>query len=391
MSRRDLGLVVAVTIFFVMGVSSVAPVLPRMRDALGLSTVQVALLAAVFALPGFVLAPLFGLVLDRRTRKGILVPMLVLHAAAGCLLVFARQYGAILFLRLLQGIGNAPLGTIAITLIADRSAGGERARALGLNSSALSLGTAVWPVAGGALALLGWNAPFLLSVLGLPLSVAALFILDSGSPCPGKRTGSYLSDALAAVRQRPAVALYALVLGTFVLLYGPLLTLAPAYLADRFSATPPLIGLLISSMSLPAAIVAGATRTLAARWGSAFLLTASFVLYAASLALIPLMPAASLTAAPIAVFGVAQALSVPNLQLLLSEAAPPAQRGMFMALYGMLVHLAQTGAPLLTGLLVTLIPQRYAFGVACLLSVVLTAVAAAASGRMPRPTREEPA
>lgn len=390
MSRRDLGVALAVTIFFVMGVSSVAPVLPHMRDALGLSGMQVALLAAVFALPGFLLAPLFGVVLDRAVRKGLLVPMLILQAAAGCLLVLARQYRLILFLRLLQGIGNAPLGTIAITLIADRSAGGERARALGLNSSALSLGTAVWPVAGGALALLGWNSPFLLSTLGLPLGVAALLILDSGAPPPERRTGSYVCEALTAVRQRPAAALYALVLGTFVLLYGPLLTLAPAYLADRFGATPPLIGLLISSMSVPAAIVAGATRPLVARWGSSALLTASFALYAASLALIPLVPAAALAAAPIGVFGVAQALSVPNLQLLLSEAAPPAQRGMFMALYGMLVHLAQTGAPLLTGLLVTVVPQRQAFAAACLLSLVLMAVAAAASSRMPRQTTEEP-
>ena len=52
------------------------------------------------------------------------------------------------FLRVWQGIGAAALGSINVTILGDLYQGPARARAMGLNASVLSIGTACYPFRG---------------------------------------------------------------------------------------------------------------------------------------------------------------------------------------------------------------------------------------------------
>ena len=70
-------------------------------------------------------------------------------------------------------MGGASLGALNLTIISDLYAGPVRTEAMGYNASVLSVGTASYPAIGGALALLGWNYPFALSLFALGLFVAA--------------------------------------------------------------------------------------------------------------------------------------------------------------------------------------------------------------------------
>lgn len=71
-----------VTLMAVLGVSSITPAFPEIRDALGVSSGQVGLLITVFTLPGIVLTPVLGVLSDRHGRKRILTPALILFGVA---------------------------------------------------------------------------------------------------------------------------------------------------------------------------------------------------------------------------------------------------------------------------------------------------------------------
>jgi ACDE family multidrug resistance protein len=136
--RLRLAHVVAVTITSIMGNVLVAPALPDIVDDFGVSDAGAGLLLAVTTAPGIVLAPLAGVLADRYGRREVLVPCLVLFGFAGGLSAWAPTFSALVFLRLLQGVGSAGLLNLAISLIGDTWSGAERSRMMGRNAAALT-------------------------------------------------------------------------------------------------------------------------------------------------------------------------------------------------------------------------------------------------------------
>ena len=170
----NLQIVFGVTLIAVMGVASIAPAFPKIMQDLHISAIGVGLLITVFTLPGIFLAPVLGVLADRYGRKKILVPALILFGLAGGGCALARNFSFLLVLRFIQGIGAASLGSLNATIIGDLFQGQARTKAMGYNASILSIGTAGYPAIGGALATFGWNFPFLLPLLAVPLGFVVL-------------------------------------------------------------------------------------------------------------------------------------------------------------------------------------------------------------------------
>src|SRR5660397_271821 len=147
--NRNLRVIFSVTLMAVMSVSSITPAFPKIIHEFAISGIEVGLLITAFTLPGGCLAPFLGVLGDRWGRKKILVPSLLLFAVAGTACAFVTHFPILLGLRTLQGVGGASLGTLAPTLIGDIYSGQERAAAMGLNASVLSIGTASYPAIGG--------------------------------------------------------------------------------------------------------------------------------------------------------------------------------------------------------------------------------------------------
>ena len=80
---RNLHVIFAVTMMAVLGVSSIAPALPKIAKGLGVEPTAIGLLITVFTVPGVVLTPISGVLADRYGRKRIIVPALFLFALAG--------------------------------------------------------------------------------------------------------------------------------------------------------------------------------------------------------------------------------------------------------------------------------------------------------------------
>jgi MFS family permease len=104
---HNLHVLFGVTLMAVLGVSSITPALPEIRDTFGVTSGQVGLLITVFTLPGVALTPVLGVLSDRHGRRKILVPALLLFGITGGLCAFARGFELLLALRLMQGMGAA--------------------------------------------------------------------------------------------------------------------------------------------------------------------------------------------------------------------------------------------------------------------------------------------
>jgi MFS family permease len=136
---------------------------------------------------------------------------------------------------------------------------------------------------------------------------------------------------------------------TFAIIYGAYLTYLPFLMENAFHASPLVIGIAMSGMSLATALTASQLGRLARVYSERTLLQVACGLYAAALLMIPLTASLWVLGIPVILFGLAQGLSIPNLQTLLASLAPLEHRGAFMSINGMILRLGQTLGPPLMG------------------------------------------
>lgn len=379
---RDPNLLVifGVTLAAVLAVSSITPAFPAIGRALDVSSRDIGLLISVFTVPGIVLTPLLGMLADRWGRKRILVPSLLLFGLAGSACALARDFQLLLAFRFLQGVGGAALGSLNLTIIGDLYTGTRRAAAMGYNSSVLSVGTASYPAIGGLLATFAWFYPFLLPLLALPVAFLVLRRLESPEPDGHQAMREYLKDVWRSVSDRRAIGLFTATAVTFMILFGAYLAYFPVLLDESFGASPATIGLVMSSVSLSAAISATqlgrASRLLSER----VLVVAGYVAYVFVMAGIALAHSLWLILLPAVLFGLANGLAIPSIFSLVAGLAPHRHRGAFLSMNGMVLRLGETVGPVLAGVAVGAWGPASAFWGAAALSA-LTAVGAALAVR----------
>jgi len=352
---RDPNLLVVfgVTLMAVLGVSSVTPAFPRIGRALNLPSQAVGNLITAFTLPGVFLTPILGVLTDRWSRERILVPALLIFGLAGGGCALIRDFSLLLAFRFVQGIGAAALSVLYVTLIGDLYSGQERTTAMGYNASVLSVGTASYPAVGGALAMLGWYYPFALAILAIPLGLIVMFVLDNPEPKVDEGLRLYLLRAWESIKHPQAIALFGLTLMTFMIIYGAYLTYLPFLMENAFQASPFVIGVTMSAMSLATAFTSSQLGKLVRLGSERVLLQISCIFYALALLAIPSFPTVWSLWIPIILLGIAQGLSIPNLQALLAGLAPMEHRGAFMAINGTALRLGQTLGPPLMGAVFT--------------------------------------
>ena len=231
---KNLLITFGISLIAVLGVSSITPAFPQVAQALNISPQNVGLLITVFTLPSVILDPFLGVLADRFGRKRILVPSLMLFGIAGCACAFVRDFNLLLGLRLLQGIGAASLLSLSVTLVGDLFSGQERTTAMGYNASVSSIGTASYPTIGGALAVLGWQYPFMLPLAAIPIGLLVMLALKSPEPKSQQNLQEYLKNAFRSLKNRQFMGLFVGTAATFVILYGAFLTYLPLLIKDSF-------------------------------------------------------------------------------------------------------------------------------------------------------------
>lgn len=333
-----------------MGVSSIAPAFPSIGRSLDVSTNQIGLLITFFTLPGIIFTPIFGILADRFNRKVILVPSLFLFGIAGTACALADSFQQLLMFRVFQGIGSAALGVLNLTLIGDLYLGNERATVMGYNGSVLSIGTALYPAIGGALAIIGWSYPFYLSLLAIPVGLFALFFLRQDTNQNGLEIKFYLKEVKSALFSKTVLALFLCMFFTFIMLYGGYITYFTILLDEKFSKNSFAIGAILSGSSLVTAITSAQLGKLTERFNEQTLIKAAAILYTLIFLMIPFVENIWLFAIPISLFGVAQGMNIPSIMNLLTGYAPKEFRAAFLSANWMVMRLGQAIGPYILGL-----------------------------------------
>jgi MFS family permease len=345
----NLHVVFSVTLMAMLGVASVTPAFPRVAVALEVSPESVGLLVSAFTFPGVLLAPALGVLADRMGRKLVLIPSLLVFGLAGAACALARDFEVLLVLRVLQGVGGAALGAINLTLIGDLYSGSRRTTAMGYNSAVLSIGTAVYPAVGGALATAAWFWPFALPIAAVPVALFVLFTLDGPPTAVAQGLGAYLRSAVSAMARVEVVILFAGGLTTFVLIYGAYLTFLPFVLEARFGASPLGIGAVFAVASVSTACTSAVLGRLAAHIGEGRLVVIGFGTYVATMLAMPSVEVWWQQGLTVMAFGAANGIVIPSILSQLASAAPQEYRAAMMSVNGMVLRLGQTLGPLLAG------------------------------------------
>ena len=370
----NLQMIFIVTLFAVMGVASIAPAFPQIIRHFNISEREVGWLIAPFTLPGVFLTPITGVLADRLGRKNILIPSLVLFGIAGCCCIFAGTFHVLLGLRFLQGIGAASLGSMNVTLIGDLYSGQRRIEAMGYNASVLSLGTASYPALGGALALLGWQYPFILPVLAVPFGTVIAYKLKTHDPESNQKLGIYLRHTWKNINQRSVWGLFVLNILVFFLIYGAYLTYLPILMETRLNSTSFAIGLIMSLASVTMAIVSASIGKISNLLNSQMIIIIGIGFYLGSMTLFAFSSSYWFIVLPALLYGFAQGMVLPTIQTLLVGLAPIQQRAAFMSLNSMVLRIGQTAGPVVIGFAYALGGIQYAFWGGSVVALIMLGV-----------------
>ena len=348
---RNLQIVIGIALMAILGSGSIGPVLPTMADALDIPHEQIGLVITAFVIPIAIGTPISGVLADRFGRKQILIPALILFAFAGAACVFAPNFRTLLELRFLQGVGAAPLESLALTLISDLYSGNMLTAAMGLNASVIGISLAVYPVISGGLTSFGWQYPFLLPLVAIPIALLAIFSLQIPK-LPQQEDfnlKSYLENIGHSINNRQVIGLLCAVVALFILLFGPYFTYIPIVASNDLGASAVTIGIIQASMALSLAFVSSQIALFPEYLSEITLIKVSFVVYTLALIITPLLHNIWLLFIPSALFGAAHGMSFPSTQALLGKLAPEEYRAGFMAVNATVLSIAQGLGPILAG------------------------------------------
>jgi MFS family permease len=242
--------VLAAALLFNLGQGVLRPSLPLyLQQVLGANYRMVTLIPVVFGVGRWIATLPTGYLLDRVGRKTLMAAGLLTIAIADLLSVAATRFASFLAIRGVGGIGWAMFGTVATTLMVDRSARRRRGRAVSLLLMCESVGLFLGTVAGGGLyQSVGTASPFLSEAACMVL--AALIVLSWRMP-PEDHASAFADRAtdrgvLREIVRTPGVRL---VSGTSAALAavqtGVLVFLFPLYLAERAQLSPASVGYVV--------------------------------------------------------------------------------------------------------------------------------------------------
>jgi ACDE family multidrug resistance protein len=366
----NLLIIFGVTLLAVMGVANITPAFPKIMAQFSLTGGQVGLLITTFTLPSVLLTPVLGVAADRFGRKRILAISLLLFGVAGGLCGLARDFDTLLLLRVFQGAGAASLSSLNTTIIGDLYHGTRRASIMGINASVLSIGTAAYPLIGGALAIFAWNYPFFMSLAAIPLGLVVLKFLKNPEPTRNQNLKEYFAGAWKGIKNSKVLSIFVVGILTFIILFGCLSTALSILLGQNFGASSLVIGVIMFTMSITTAAVSSQLGRICGRFSKENLLRFAFSCYIVAMVLIAFNSSIWLFIIPMLVFGLGHGLTVPILQTLLADQAPVAYRAVFMSLNGAMLRTGQSLGPLLIGLAFALPNYRWAFFIGGLLAII---------------------
>ena len=335
----------AVPFIMVLGNSMLIPILPAIKSALDITLFQAGLIITAFSIPAGVVIPLAGFASDHYGRKTIMAPALLIYGLGGLIsgvgaLLLENPYTVLLAGRIVQGIGAGGTYQLAMALTGDIFQSKERAKALGMLEAANGFGKVVSPIAGAALGLIIWFAPFFAyGLLSIPVAFAVWFIVKE--PEKEKKVPSiaeYSQQLLNIFKEKGVPLLTSFFAGMIVLfiLFGVLSWLSDI-LEQKYGIQGFYTGLLIAIPVGTMALTSYFSGTYLQQAQAKYLkvsIVVGLVGVTAAMAVVSLFENIYLLFAAMISLGFGTGAVLPAVNTLITSAAATEERGLVTCLYG---------------------------------------------------------
>lgn len=344
------------------GVVLVAPSLPVMRDALGLTEVQLSLVMSVYLLPAAVAAIPAGVLADRVGRRRVFGWGLIGFGSAGALMPFVGgSFEVFLGIRFVQGVMFAGLLPLTMTILGDAYRGADLVRVQGRRSVAMGVAGAALPALGGLAVAGGWFVPWFGQAGGIVLGIIVLVGLVD-PPEVGASTSNrlHLSSLVRVFRSRAIVVLeYA---GFLRLFYKfAVITFLPILLVDLRGQSPAFAGLVIGLASIATTGVALSSGRLATLGRPTVWVAIGVTTMGVALVGLAVFPWAPAIAGAALLYGASDGMMGVFVNSMVTAATDAEHRASFVAATGALRNLAKFLAPAVFGVLILVMPLVTAF------------------------------
>lgn len=241
-------IILAASVMPIMAIISLVPVLPLLMREFAPVTGSEFLVPMALTIPALCVAlfsPVAGWLSDRLGRKNLLVTALLLYAAFGIIPWFLDDLFQIIGARVVLGIVEAIIMTVATALIGDYFVGEQREKWIALQVAVGSIAAiALIAIGGGLGEVFGSRGPFLLYLVAIPIALAAAAILFEPEVKPNEagptKTGFPYGVILPLVVTTLGVGI---VFYTIIVQLGPILELSGAV-------SPGIIGLIGAGTNL---------------------------------------------------------------------------------------------------------------------------------------------
>ncbi len=333
------------------GTSLIAPVLPVIQESLHVDTESIGLVMAVFSLPGLIFIPITGFLSDRYGRRAVITPMLFLYGAAGGLSFYAPDFETLLVMRFLAGIGASALGALTIVLVGDLFEKKDQAAALGYRIAFGQLSSGILPVLGGFLALIGWEYPFLIFFLAVPVGLTSMMVLDKETGRTATIDKTYLRNLWFEIANRRTATFLTIAPTLMIVNQGITTTFIPLFMSVALGASAATIGIILAARMATSVLAATQLGRLVNYISAEYLVLFSLVLLIFSVGTIPLITETWMMVFPLLAIGLSTGLGFPAFQTLLIQESSDHARAAVISTNGVMNRIGQVAGPVLGGVL----------------------------------------
>ncbi len=376
----------AVAFFVAAGFGIVAPAIPVFARSFGVSRTAAGAVISAFALMRLVSALGCGRLVNRLGERVVLGTGIAIVAVSSALAGLSANYGQLLTLRGVGGIGSAMFSVSASSLLLGVTSSGQRGRAMGAFSGGFLLGGIAGPGLGGLVT--GWSlrAPFFLYAGTLAAAGGVGLAMLPRRTARRAQQAAQAKQSLLTVREAvrlPAFRAAALVnLADNWAAVGTRSALVPLLVVEALHRSPIWtgIGLTVFTLGNIATLTVGSR--LADRRGRRPLLLAGCLGSAAGTVLLVLPHSLPLFLVSMAVFGLGSGLLDVAPGAMLGDVAG-GRGGTVVAAYQMAGDVGSLTGPVLAGLLA----DSFGFSASFALTTAVLLAAAGVAFRAPETLR----
>ena len=330
-----------------MSLTAVASIVNEIRADLNLSTSLTGFIITLYALIVVLISPFIGKWIDRFGAKNLLVGGLFLYGTSGLMVLMENSLWVLILSRIIMGVGVAAIFSTITVIIGDVYSGSKLHHMMGLRVSINNIGAVVWPILGGLLGEISWQAPFAIFMVGFPLGFMVIKEVPKTHIGIAEATKDSKMSFFLVIRENPTLILIYLLmfLTTIIISVGAIFV--PQLLKHIGVTNTVAIGFYISAMTLAVATTSFFYGRIMDNLRNYLIVVVAFSFWVLGFSLITFLPAATSIMIAVMALGIGRGMVFPATIVWASEVGPESERGIIVSTDTAFAYLGIFMAPVL--------------------------------------------